>query len=72
MALSKSEGSGTCVLTTKCAGVDTSAFEFAFLCVDEKGTEVRARAEREYSVLYVAQFKTPGYKSALYAPYKTL
>jgi len=41
VALSKSEGSGTCVLTTKCAGVDTSAFEFAFLCVDEKGTEVK-------------------------------
>jgi len=40
VALSKSE-SGTCVLTTKCAGVDTSAFEFAFLCVDDKGTEVK-------------------------------
>lgn len=32
---------GTCVLTTKCAGVDTSAFEFSFLCVDDKGTEVK-------------------------------
>ena len=29
------------VLTTKCAGVDTANFEFAFLCVDEKGTEVK-------------------------------
>jgi len=40
VSLSKSEG-GTCVLTTKCSGVDTSAFEFAFLCVDDKGTEVK-------------------------------
>jgi len=40
VSLSKSEG-GTCVLTTKCTGVDTSAFEFAFLCVDDKGTEVK-------------------------------
>jgi len=32
---------GTCVLTTQCADIDTTAFEFAFLCVDDKGTEVK-------------------------------
>jgi len=40
VALSRSE-QGSCVLTTHCSGVDTTSFEFAFLCVDEHGTEVK-------------------------------
>merc|ERR1712070_941042 len=31
---------GECVMQTKCAGVDTSDYEFGLLCVDKKGVPV--------------------------------